>query len=190
MILTASNGSADTEFSEAEWMLEKHVEGFVICPTPAKISKLSSIEFQRTPMVSFDCPLEIPRASSVVVKENSGGAKRATEHLIGHGHTRIHFLGDSPDLFTIKARFDGYRRALQSAGLTAYKDLKTDTEEMVLDYVKKAMFEKKPPTAFLAGNNRISRYLYRATFHLGLRWLTRRGCRVCRLLAILIRPTC
>jgi LacI family transcriptional regulator len=168
MILTASNGNADTEFSEAEWMLEKHVEGFVICPTPAKISKLSSPEFQRTPMVSFDRPLEIPRASGVVV-ENSGGAKRATEHLIGHGHKRIHFLGDSPELFTIKARFDGYRRALQSAGLTAYKNLETDTEEMVLDYVKKAMSEKKAPTAFLAGNNRISRYLYRAMFRLGLR---------------------
>ena len=71
-------------------------------------------------MVSFDRPLEIPRASSVVV-ENSGGAKRTTEHLIGHGHKRIHFLGDSPDLFTIKARFDGYRRALQSVGLTPEK---------------------------------------------------------------------
>jgi LacI family transcriptional regulator len=168
MILTASNGNVDTEFSEAEWMLEKHVEGFVICPTPARTSKLSSPEFQRTPMVSFDRPLVIPQTSSVVV-ENRGGAKRATEHLIGHGHKRIHFLGDSPELFTIKARFDGYRRALQSAGLTAYKDLETDTEEMVLDYVKKVMTGKKPPTAFLAGNNRISRYLYRAMFQLGLR---------------------
>jgi LacI family transcriptional regulator len=168
MILTASNGAADTEYSEAQWMLEKHVEGFIICPTPAKVSKLSSPEFQRTPIVSFDRPLEIPRASSVVV-ENSGGAKRATEHLIGHGHKRIHFLGDSPDLFTIRARFDGYRRALQSAGLTTYKDFETDTETMVLDYVKKVMSEKKPPTAFLAGNNRISRYLYRAMFHLKLR---------------------
>ena len=40
---------------------------------------------------------------------------------------------------------------------------------MVLDYVKKAMSEKKPPTAFFAGNNRISQYLYRAMFNLGLR---------------------
>ena len=36
MILTASNGNVDTEFSEAEWMLEKHVEGFVICLTPVR----------------------------------------------------------------------------------------------------------------------------------------------------------
>jgi LacI family transcriptional regulator len=168
MILTASNGDVNTEYSEAQWMLEKHVEGFIICPTPAKISKLLSPEFHRTPIVSFDRPLEIPHASSVVV-ENSGGAKRATEHLIGHGHKRIHFLGDSPELFTIKGRFEGYRRALQAAGLTAYKNLDTDTEAMVLDYVKKVMSEKKPPTAFLAGNNRISRYLYRAMFNLKLR---------------------
>jgi len=168
MILTSSNGSADTELSEAKWMLEKQVEGFVICPTSTKRSKLSSPEFQRTPIVSFDRPIQMPRSTSVVV-ENSAGARCATEHLIGHGHKRIHFLGDSPNLFTIKARFDGYRRALQSAGLTVYKNLDTDTEEMVLDYVKNVMSEKESPTAFLAGNNRISRYLYRAMIHLGLR---------------------
>jgi LacI family transcriptional regulator len=168
MILTTSNGNVNTEFSEAEWMLEKHVEGFVICPTPTKIPKLSAPQFQRTPIVSFDRPLQIPRVANVVV-ENSGGARRATEHLIEHGHKRIHFLGDAPDLYTIKTRFDGYRRALQSEGLTVRGDLEADSEEMVLDYVKKVMAEKKPPTAFFAGNNRISRYLYRAMFHLKLR---------------------
>jgi LacI family transcriptional regulator len=168
MFLTESNGNVDTEFSEARWMLEKQVEGFIVCPAPAKISKLSAPEFQRTPIVAFDRPLKIARVANVVV-ENSVGAKRATEHLIEHGHKRIHFLGDAPDLFTIKTRFDGYRRALHSQGLTARANLEMDSEEMVLDYVNIVMDEKERPSAFLAGNNRISRYLYRAMFHLGLR---------------------
>jgi LacI family transcriptional regulator len=45
MILTASNDSINKEFSEAEWMLQKHVEGIIVCPTPAKISKLSDPTF-------------------------------------------------------------------------------------------------------------------------------------------------
>jgi len=167
MILTASNGSIETEFSEAQWMLEKHVEGILICPTPARISKLSSTIFHRTPMVSFDRPLNIPRVASVVV-ENSAGARRMTEHLIEHGHKHIHFLGDSPHLFTIKTRVDGYRRALSLAGLATRVNLEADSQESVSNYVKEVMTERKPPTAFFGGNNRISRYLYRAIGQLGL----------------------
>jgi LacI family transcriptional regulator len=168
MILTASNDSVNTEFSEAEWMLQKHVEGILICPTPAKVSKLSNPIFQRTPLVSFDRPLQIPKVASVLV-DNGSGAKRGTQHLIEHGHKRIHFLGDAPDLFTIKTRFDGYRRALSSAGLTAHASLECNSQEAVFEYAKKVMADKNAPTAFFCGNNRISRYLYRAIFQLGLR---------------------
>lgn len=168
MILTASNDNINTEFSEAEWMLQKHVEGFIICPTPAKLSRLSDPIFQRTPIVSFDRPLQIPRVASVLV-ENGGGAKRGTQHLIEHGHKRIHFLGDAPNLFTIQKRFDGYRRALSDAGLKAQSCLECNSEELVLGYARKILAGKDAPTAFFCGNNRISRYLYRALFHLGLR---------------------
>jgi LacI family transcriptional regulator len=168
MILTTSNDSIQTEFNEAAWMLEKHVEGIVICPTPAKLSKLSSPIFYRTPIVSFDRPLGIPRVASVVV-ENSAGARRLTEHLIAHGHQHIHFLGDSPNLFTIKTRLDGYRRALSVIGAAPRVNLESNSQNAVTRYLKDVMAERKPPTAFIAGNNRISRYLYRAISQLGLR---------------------
>jgi LacI family transcriptional regulator len=168
MILTTSNHSIQTEYNEAAWMLEKHVEGIVICPTPAKHSKLSNAIFHRTPIVSFDRPLGIPRVASVVV-ENSAGARRLTEHLIEHGHKRIHFLGDSPNLFTIKTRVDGYRRALSTIGSAPRVNLEIDSQDAVTKYLKEVMAERKPPTAFIAGNNWISRYLYRAITQLGLR---------------------
>jgi LacI family transcriptional regulator len=167
MILTASNDNIATEFSEAEWMLQKHVEGIIICPIPAKVSKLSDPIFQRTPLVSFDRPLQIPQVASVLV-ENSGGAKRGTQHLIEHGHRRIHFLGDAPNLFTIQRRFDGYRRAVSSAGFKTEGCLDCNSEELVVSYTRKVMGGKSAPTAFFCGNNRISRYLYRALFQLGL----------------------
>ncbi len=168
MILTASNDNINKEFSEAEWMLQKHVEGIIICPTPAKISRLSDPIFYRTPIVSFDRPLQIPQVASVLV-ENSGGAKRGTQHLIAHGHKRVHFLGDAPNLFTIQRRFDGYRRAFSDAGLKPQGCLECNSEELVLDYAKKVMNGKHAPTAFFCGNNRISRYLYRALLQLGLK---------------------
>ena len=49
--------------------------------------------------------------------QNIAGARRMIEHLIEHGHQRIAFMGLSRNLFTINARFLGYRRAMQDAGL-------------------------------------------------------------------------
>jgi len=168
MILTASNDSVGTEFSEAEWMLQKCVEGLIICPVPAKLSKLSNPIFQRTPIVAFDRPLQLPRVASVLV-ENGAGAKLGTQHLLDHGHKRIHFLGDAPDLFTIKTRRDGYQRAIMGAGLIPESSLDCNSEQIVLEYIKRVMAGKNAPTAFFSGNNRISRYIYRALLHLGLR---------------------
>jgi LacI family transcriptional regulator len=168
MILTTSNGSISTEFSEAEWMLQKHVEGFIVCPTPSKVSKLSSPIFQRTPIVSFDRPLQVPRVASVVV-ENAAGAKSGTQHLIEHGHKRIHFLGGDSQFFTLKTRFDGYRRAMSGAGLSPQSLFDINSEEMVFEYLKKATAGRNAPTALFGGNNWITRYLYRAVARLGLR---------------------
>ncbi len=167
-IITTSNENPDTEFSEAEWMLQKHVEGLVLCPSVGRNSRFSDKIFQRIPIISFDRPLQGSRFSSVVV-DNHVGAKLGTQHLIEHGHKRILFLGDRPDLFTIRTRHQGYRRALLDAGLKTGECLDCDSEDLVFKYVKTALAGKNPPTAFFSGNNRISRYLFRALRNLGVR---------------------
>ncbi|WP_446745795.1 LacI family DNA-binding transcriptional regulator [Silvibacterium acidisoli] len=169
MILASSNDSPDTEFAQAEWMLQKHVEGLLICPvSAAHPSRLGDPIFQRTPIVSFDRPLALPNVASVVV-ENHAGAKKGTQHLIEHGHKHIHFLGDAPDLFTIKTRHEGYRRALLAAKLTPGECMTCNSEEAVFDYLKRVLAEPHAPSAIFAGNNRISRYTFRALNRLELR---------------------
>jgi LacI family transcriptional regulator len=167
MILATSNGNPKTELSEAEWMLQKHVEGLIVCPVLNKTSKLAAPVFHRTPIVSFDRPLSIPRVVSVVV-ENTAGAKRGTQHLIEHGHKHIHFLGDDPSFFTIKSRFQGYRRAMTDAGLTPHGFFECSSEELFFKHIEKTMNRKNAPSAFFIGNNSISRLFYRAISHLGL----------------------
>lgn len=51
------------------------------------------------------------------VPDNVGGAKLATEHLIGLGHRRIALIDGPADLITSMERSDGYRRALDAAGI-------------------------------------------------------------------------
>jgi LacI family transcriptional regulator len=58
-----------------------------------------------------------------VDSDNLSGAVTATEHLIGLGHTRIGFLAGRPDLESAQLREQGYRRALEAAGIPFDPDL-------------------------------------------------------------------
>jgi len=63
-----------------------------------------------TRMPDFDAPVALP--------DNHGGAFAAVEHLIGHGHTRIGFVGNltQPDVYD---RYAAYRQALETHDLAA-----------------------------------------------------------------------
>jgi LacI family transcriptional regulator len=167
MILTASNDNVQTELSEAQWMLQKHVEGLLVCPARAG-SKFTDPLFQQIPIVSFDRPILIPRVPGVIV-ENFAGAKRGTEHLIQeHNHKRIHFLGDSKYLYSIQTRLSGYKRALTQAKLVPQATLECSSEEMIFKTVSRLLEGNRPPTAFFCGNNLVSRGLIRSLRKLGV----------------------
>ncbi|MHA3946419.1 substrate-binding domain-containing protein [Cellulomonas bogoriensis] len=53
---------------------------------------------------------------SVVLSDNHGGARAAVEHLMGHGHVRIGFVGDLSQQ-DIRERYEGYRAAMADNGI-------------------------------------------------------------------------
>ncbi len=52
--------------------------------------------------------------------DNRGGARKATDHLIGRGRTRIAAITGLPDTDVSQARLGGYRDALAAAGLAPH----------------------------------------------------------------------
>lgn len=52
------------------------------------------------------------------VPDNTGGARRATEHLLELGHERIAFIDGPAGLETSRERLAGYREALEAGGLS------------------------------------------------------------------------
>ena len=155
MILTASSDNVETELSEAQWMLQKHVEGLLVCPARTG-SRFADPLFQHIPIVSFDRPMLIPYVPCVLV-ENYAGARRGTEHLIQeHDHERIHFLGDSKHLYSIQTRLSGYKHALSKARLLPQATLECSSEEVIFDVVSRLLEGKQPPTAFFCGNENVN----------------------------------
>ncbi|MBN1171742.1 MAG: LacI family DNA-binding transcriptional regulator [Micromonosporaceae bacterium] len=61
--------------------------------------------------------------------DNIGGARRATEHLIRTGRTRIATIGGLPDTEVAEARCRGYREAMTMAGLEPYPPEPADFNE-------------------------------------------------------------
>jgi len=168
MILSASNDREETELTEARWMLQKNVDGLLLCPAGTG-AHFADPAFRQTPMVSFDRPLVLQRVPRVLV-ENHAGSRKGTEHLIQeHRHERIHFLGDSRELYSIQTRWKGYKKAISGAGLTPQASLDCSSEEIIHEKVGRLLAGKNPPTAFFCGNNMVSRGLIRSLRRLGVR---------------------
>lgn len=168
VIITTSNEDPDAEFAEAEQMMQRHVDGMLAIPAPNRESRLSRSLFGKTPAVVFDRPVSDP-ALDVVLVQNTAGARLMVEHLIEHGHKRIAFMGLSRNLFTINARFTGYRQALEAAGLAEDAFFGCGSQDHTLRILEERMQGANPPTAIFTSNTLATRYVLSALVHLGVR---------------------
>jgi LacI family transcriptional regulator len=167
VILTTSAEDPDIEYAEAEHMLQRYVDGLVVIPTNFRHTRLTRALFGKTPVVAFDRPVPDPTVDVVLV-QNTSGARRIVEHLIEHGHRRIAFMGLSRTLFTINARFLGYRRALQEADLKEDAFFGCGSEEDTLRALRDKLKSADAPTAILTSNTLATRYVLSAIAHLNI----------------------
>jgi LacI family transcriptional regulator len=170
MILTTSDEDPAIEYTAAEKMIERHVEGVVMIPARAGHDNedLTSRLFKRTPVIAFDRPAP-DGAMDVVLVQNSAGARRMVQHLIEHGHKRICFVGLSRSLYTIKARFDGYRQAIREAGLEEEVLWNCTTQELTTQGLIQKLRSSNPPTAIFSSNNLATRFVLSALISAGVK---------------------
>jgi LacI family transcriptional regulator len=168
VMITTSNEDPDTEYAEAEQLLRWNVDGMVVIPARSQQSRLTRNLFGKTPVVAFDRP-GIDPSFDVVLVQNTTGARRIVEHLIEHGHKRICFMGLSRNIFTINARFLGYRRAVREAGLEVDAFFGCESQQGTLRVIEEKLRGANPPTAFFASNTLATRYVLSALMNLGVK---------------------
>jgi LacI family transcriptional regulator len=168
VIITTSDEDPETEYADAEQMLQRHVDGLMVIPTNFRQTRLTQSLFGRTPVVAFDRPIPDP-AVDVVLVQNTSGARRIVEHLIEHGHRRIAYMGLSRNLFTINARFLGYRRALQDAGLKEDSFSGCESEEATARTLAEKLKGANAPTAIFASNTLATRFVLSSIMRLGMK---------------------
>src|SRR3984885_5654708 len=170
VIIATADEDPHTGDSEASRMLRRQVDGFVIIPAAGNLSPTAGNEVSRPAVVNLDRPIENSSFDSVVV-ENRSGSQLGVNHLIQHGHRRIAFFGLSRNLFTIRARFEGYRDALKKASLKAEFYFGNATQTEMISTIRSVLDGKNPPTAFYCSNNLITRNAIHALAHFKVRVL-------------------
>ncbi|MFN8519533.1 MAG: LacI family DNA-binding transcriptional regulator [Chloroflexota bacterium] len=137
-------------------LLRRGVNGLVIVPAGQDHRYLANGHEPRAPVVFLDRPPMGVEADSVVMDDVAGG-RRATQHLLSHGHRRIGYVGDALSVTTSAARLQGYREAHKDVGLEVDEALvrlnpaRVNASEAS---TRRLLSLPLPPTAILAQNNR------------------------------------
>lgn len=133
-----------------------------------------SIEFLKNediPFVVVGRPLGYENSINWVDNNNVEAAYDATRHLIEAGHRKIGFIGGSHDYVVNLDRYEGYKMALEEAGIKANEKyiIKTDLlEEGGYEGANCLMRLPEPPTAVVATDDLIAFGVMRAARDRGL----------------------
>src|ERR1700722_17667234 len=143
----------------ADWLGRATARGTdgALCVLPLPGSReLHRRAAARIPLVAIDPPVEPGDAIRSVGTTNCLGGMTATRHLIELGHRRIAIIGGPPGLWSSQARLDGYRAALQAAGLDVDESLIRRDDFSLSSgraQARELLSLPQPPTAVVAGND-------------------------------------
>ena len=115
-VLVASTGMDDLRArTQVKRLVRRGVAALVVAPFGDDETARAALP-DDIPVVVIDRRCGIDDKDVVRVTDHEG-AREAVAHLIGHGHTRIAFLGETEEFTTVQDRLSGYADALLGAGL-------------------------------------------------------------------------
>jgi LacI family transcriptional regulator len=120
LLLCNTDERADKQANYLRVLAAERVAGVILSTTDPDASEISELFDLGIPVVAIDRSVTDPRADAVLV-DNAAATRRATEHVIAGGHTRIGFVGGPTEIETAAARRAGYRQAIDAAGLVRHE---------------------------------------------------------------------
>jgi LacI family transcriptional regulator len=158
-VLSASlDDESEREAAMATDLVSRRVDGLIVMPTSADQSYLLSEIRAGLSVVAVDRPAQGVHVDTVVV-DNVAGTRVAMTHLLARGHVTIACLTDRQTIWTARQRLQGYRQALDAAGIEyddrlVVPDLTSDATAK--DAVLRLLDLPHPPTAIFAGRNNLA----------------------------------
>jgi LacI family transcriptional regulator len=156
VIIANSDEDPDSERTAVGTLLERRVAGLLMVPAGRDHAYLVDEVRLGTPVVFMDRPADSIDVDEILL-DNVGGAAKATEHLLAHGHHRIGVVGDPLSIHTIAERVAGHKQTLERSGILVDESLIRvgahdipSAEAATQDLLELS----DPPSAIFATNNR------------------------------------
>jgi LacI family transcriptional regulator len=172
VFLCNSDGTLAREKSYLETLIDKQINGIIFVNSKPQPRSAPALDMGSLPYVflyQYAPGVPVP---SVMPDDRAGGYK-ATHYLSELGHRRIGYINGDQSYQASTRRFEGYRQALQDAGLSFDSSLvqlpNTWFEEGGYHSAKVLMQLPEPPTAVFCANDELAVGALEAVKELGLR---------------------
>jgi len=172
VVLSESAGRLTPGRTWADQVAARRPHGVILVLSGLDESQRALLTSRSIPFVVMDPAGDPGDDVPSVGATNWQGGLAATRHLIELGHTRIASISGPSRMMCSRARVDGYRAALETAGLPVDPDLlKVGDFHHETGYRAGLELLRSPnrPTAVFAGNDLQALGLYEAARELGLR---------------------
>ena len=156
VVLSAQEGPGALGRSWVDAVASRRSAGLILVVSELTPQQIARLNARGIPFVVVDPAGEPAPGVPSVGATNWNGGLSATRHLLELGHTRIGMIGGPPTMLCSRARVDGYRAALETAGLSVDPDLvRWGTFHVEAGYEHgQALLElPEPPTAIFAGSD-------------------------------------
>lgn len=172
-VVLSECGGAHTPRQEwLEGVLARKPDGVIMVFSDLDPSQRRQLQARNIPCVVVDATGEPTNDVPVIGSTNWMGGLAATRHLLELGHRRIAAIAGPEKVWCSRARLDGYRAALEDAGIQVDAQLIRHGDyhvESGLGQGLALLRLQNRPTAIFAGSDMQALGLYRAARELGLR---------------------
>jgi len=157
------------------WMasvLSRRPTGVIAVFSSLTSGQREQLQTRSIPFVVVDPTGEPGHQTPSIGTTNWSGGLSATRHLLDLGHRRIAVLTGPLRILCSRARRDGYRAAMDAAGVPVDPELICEGEFRVedgLELTRRLLRLANPPTAIVAGNDLQALGVYQAAAEVGRR---------------------
>src|SRR3954453_18721502 len=170
VVLSAQEGPGALGRSWVDPVPSRRSAGLILVVSELTRDQIARLPARAIPFVVVDPAGEPAAGVPSVGATNWSGGLTATRHLLELGHTRIGMISGPPEMLCSRARVDGYRAALETAGLAVDPELirwGNFHVEAGYDHGRTLLQLPEPPTAIFAGSDLQAFGVYEAARVLG-----------------------
>jgi LacI family transcriptional regulator len=157
LLINATYQDAAREKDRIEFLSRGLVDGVIMIAPVLEDDTLDLLHSTNLPCFVVD-PRKINTRLPRVTVDNYSGVRAGTQHLIDQGHTKIAYIRGVPDMDSSGLRYQGFRDAMQLAGLTVDERLVAESDFTYAQGFRlaSALIAEHRPTALVAGADLIA----------------------------------